>query len=246
MRAWLPIPAVLLLACSPAHAHHAKEYLVTGSYETVHAGDQIVTLAHRYSFEEAGDSSTYHGELTPAWGYGLTDLLQAEIHFHVIDPDVEDSEAAGKDGFVEAVTPSLKVRLPRREDWPVDAAFALEAEFATGDGKRAGSQDQIWPHLLLRRFLKNGFETTLDLHGRFEVSGGRDTEWGMALATKRDLNDWLAAGLELEIPADGPAASAVPGIYLEKGAMTAKIGLAIGLAPETADLEVLSSVSYQF
>ncbi len=240
-------PSLLVLLCpSPALAHHAKEYLVTGSYELVHPGDHLVYLSENYEFENADDSESYHGELTPGWIYGITERWQAELHFHVIDPDKEDSETVGKDGFVESVAPSLKYAFPERANWPVDVALAVELEIPMGDGERAGTETQTRPHLILRRVWQRGLESTLDLEGRFELTGGQHTEWGLALATKKVLAPWVSAGVEFQIPADGPGAIVVPGLYLSRGRALLKLGVGVGLTSEASDLAVLSSASYQF
>ena len=235
-----------LLAPTPGWAHHAKEYLVTGSYETTHEGSHLVYLNHAYDFENADDSDTYNGELTPGWIYGITDALQVEFHFHVIDPSVEESEEAGKDGFIESVAPGIKYAFPERDNWPGDVAVAAEVEFATGDGKRAGSQDQVWPHLILRRVWKRGLESTLDVAGRFELSGDDHSEWGLAFATKAVVTPWLSAGAEFEIPADAQGARIIPGLYLSRGHALLKLGIALGLTSDASDVAVLSSASYQF
>ena len=236
----------VLLYSSPALAHHAKEYLVTGSYELIHPGDHLVYLSENYEFENADDSESYHGELTPGWIYGITERWQGEFHFHVIDPDQEDSEKVGKDGFVESVAPSLKYAFPERTDWPVDVALAAELEIPTGDGERAGTKTQTRPHLILRRVWQRGLESTLDLEGRFELTGDQHTEWGLAFATKKVLAPWVSAGVEFQIPADGPGAIVVPGLYLSQGHALLKLGVGVGLTSETSDLAVLSSASYQF
>jgi len=242
------ITSIVAVALSgrSAWAHHAQEYLVTGSYETLHQGDHFLYLTEEYDFENADDSSTYHGELTPGWIYGITDALQGEIHFHVVDPDDEDSEKVGKDGFIESVAPSLKYRFSKQPHWPVDVAVAAELEIPTGDGEREGTEDQIRPHLILRRVWNSRVESTLDLEGRFELSGDRHTEWGLAFATKLALAPWAAVGTEFQIPGDDPGVRVVPGLYLSRGRASFKVGVAMGLTSEASDIVVLSTASYHF
>lgn len=244
---WVVLLLLTMAACpSAALAHHAKDYLVTGSYDTLHQGQQFVYVQEDYALESLDESGTHHGELTPGWIYGLADTWQLEVHTHLVYPE-EDEDGNRPDVFLESLAPSLQYRLPEQPGWWVNVAVAWELELPTGDGKRkAGTETQVQAHLLVDRDWGPRLQTALDLHERVELEGAQHTEWGMALATKLALTTWASAGMEFLVPADGPGCSLVPGIYLLRGRASFKAGVGIGLTSDAPDLSILSMISYRF
>lgn len=205
----------LQLGTTPAWAHHAKDYLVTGGYDTLHQGKTLVYVMNETSFEELSDSDSYEGEITPGFMYGLTDTWQVETHTHLRYPNAVRPEGGREDLFVESFAPSIKYRVPEHDDWPMQFAVAIELELPTGDGKRkAGTEYQLRPHVILHREWAPNLESVLDLEERVELTGSQHAEWGLSFGTKLTLTSSMAAGLEFQIPADAPGARFVPGLYL--------------------------------
>jgi len=243
---WAALLTLSVLGTLPAEAHHAREYLATGSYETLHKSSVFVYVNEDYVFSEVDNQDSFNGETTPGVVIGWTDHLQTDTHFHMLDL-AEDESNRGL--FIESFAFDVKYRFFESGMLPVDIAVDLEYEHPTFTGRSvAGTNPQLIPRLILAKELPWGIDVDVNFGIRIELRGeDRDDEWGMAVAMKRPLTDWVTGGLEFLIPSDADGATLLPGLYFGKEhGFLVKVGLDIGLSDRADDLGVRMNLGYQF
>lgn len=228
-----------LLACfcfwqTPAHAHHALEFIDVSSYTLTEKGQFVFYLLYDHKSIDANDPGSERWEFTPGLSYGVTNWLMLDAHTHYakfganfIEEDYLDSlsedarartESQGASPMLEAVTISAQVAVPRFNNF-VDVGFAVAAEFPFSQAKKVlGADKPVYElELILQRDFGGHRTIAANLVNVIEHDGDsyeHEQEWRLGFRSPITPNpDGIAAGLELEGNFDDSDWFFMPAIY---------------------------------
>lgn len=214
--------AILTCFClwqSPAHAHHALEFIDVTSYTLAEKGQFVFYLFYDHKSIDADDPGFERWEFTPGLSYGVTDWLMVDAHTHYakfganyVEEDYLEglpadararTEIQGASPMLEAVTVGAQVAVPRFNNF-VDVGFLVAAEFPFRQARRVlGADKPVYEaELILHREFGGHRIIAANLINVMEHDGERyehEQEWRLGFRSPLTPNpDGIAAGLELE------------------------------------------------
>lgn len=194
---------LIVLACTPAFAHHGKDFLLVATDDLPQPGSVYALGSVDTNIDEEGNRST---EITPGVLFGLGKRIAIEPHFHV-------TRAAGEDFHYDASALEVRYRvgyLPHSQ-W----RMAVSGEIEKPKNREENSEGGV--RLIIARTFPKALVAVNLLAGR-ELTSGADVHYGLGVGVLTPLANGDRVGIEVlsRLPArDG--IEIVPGYYTQFG-----------------------------
>ncbi len=126
-----------------------------------------------------------------------------------------------------------RYRFSEEGRWPVDLAASAEYE-RERSGSTADYEQTLTPRIVISRDLMTRFNTTINLDFPITVTGGTDLSFAWALGTRYPDEGLVRYGVEFKQRASENQTMVFPQLWFAlPREMTVKLGLGIGLTPQT-------------